>query len=416
MKVKFFDGFVNLLKSFGSSNDTREQTTYGATKRISRLWQVLEDLYATSWLAAKVVDIPVEDAFREGRTFNIEKTDTKKALEDFYIQIDDKIELGLKYARIYGGAALILVSTDDNLSKPITSMQQGDLINIAVVDTTQLIPQNLDRNPLSITYLKPTSFNIIGSSQAIDESRVIYIDGTTTTHKERELNNGFGSSIYERLYYNIQDASQTNVSIRNLVEQSNLDVVAMDGLNEAVSSGDAGETAVKERIQILSQMKSILNTIAIDSKDSYVNIAKNFSTLDSIQMNMFMLVSAAADIPFTRFMGKSAEGLSATGEGDLRNYYDSVKSKIQIGKLKRIYDILDPIVNIHLNGVDEPFDYEFNPLYQMSKKELADINKIQADTYAIYLDRGVVTDEAVLLELQKSGQFVDYDPSKIVEF
>ena len=417
MKVKFFDGFLNLLKSFGSSNDTREQTGYKRTKRISHVWELLDDLYTTSWLAAKVVDIPVEDAFREGRTIDLgegDNTDKLKELNDFYIQIDEKIELGLKYARIFGGAALIIVSADDDLAKPVTQMRQGDLINIAVVDASQLVPQNLDRNPLSPTYLQPIGYTVVGSSQVIDSSRVLYLDGVTTTNRERETNNGFGSSVYERLYYNIQDAAQTNTALRNLVEQSNLDIVKMNGLNEAVASG--AEDKVQERIQILSQMKSILNTIAIDALDDYVNVAKNFSGLDSVQMNMFMLVSAAADIPFTRFMGKSADGMNATGDGDLRNYYDAVKSKIQVGRLKRIYDFLDPIVNLHLYGTDETFDYEFNPLYQMSEKELADINKVEADTHAIYIDRGVVTDAAVLVELQKNGQYLEYNPDKVVNF
>ena len=415
---KSFDGFVNLLKSFGGANDTRTQTQYGYTKRITILHNMLDDLYTTSWLAAKVVDIPVEDAFREGRTFDLGEGDdnNKKLTElnDFYIQVDEKIELGLKYARVFGGAALVLVSTDDDLAKPITQMQQNDLINIAVVDATQIIPQTLDRNPLSKTYMQPESFTIVGCAGTIHASRVIYIDGVTTTNRERERNNGFGSSVYERGHKNIEDATQTTVAVRNLVEQSNLDVLKMEGLNKAVASN--AEKEVKERIAVVSEMKSMLNTIAIDGKDDYVNIAKNFSTLDKIQMNMFMIVSAAYDIPFTRFMGKSAEGMSATGEGDSRNYYDSVKAKIQIGRMKKIYDVIDPIVNLHLYGVNEPFEYEFNPLYQTSEKEQADINKVEADTYAIYLDRDVVSEEAVLVELKKSGQFTDYDPDKLPNF
>lgn len=414
MKLKLFDGFVNLFKSFGGDNDTREQTKYAYTKRITRLYNQLDDLYATSWLAAKVIDIPVEDAFREGRTFDIENTDTKETLEEFYVDIDEKIELGLKYARIFGGAALIVVSSDDDLAKPITMMKQGDLINIAVVDASQLTPQNLDRNPLSPTYLQPTGYTVTGSSQVIDSSRVLYLDGVTTTNRERETNNGFGSSVYERIYKNIEDATQTNTALRNLVEQSNIDIVKMDGLNDAVASGS--EEAVKERIQILSQMKSILNTITIDGKDDYVNVAKNFSNLDTVQMNMFMLVGAAADIPFTRFMGKSADGQNATGEGDLKNYYDAVKSKIQVGRLKKVYKFLDPIVNLHLFGDKTTIKYEFNPLFQMTEAELATLNKNKADTHAIYIDRNVVSEEAVLVELQKDGVYVDYDPDKVVEF
>jgi len=413
-KFKMFDGFVNLLKSFGGSNDTREQTTYGHTPRISQKYQILDDLYATSWLAAKVVDIPVDDALREGRTLDIEDDKKLKEIEEFYKQVDKKINLALKYARIFGGSALIIVSKDDDLKQPITKMTQGDLVNIAVVDASQLTPQELDRNPLSPNYLKPNSYIVTGSSQTIDASRVLYVDGVTTTNRERETNNGFGSSIYERINNNIEDAAQTNVALRNLIEQSNIDIVKMDGLNDAIASGS--EDVVQERIQVMSSMKSILNTIAIDGKDDYVNIAKSFANLDTVQMNMFMLVAASADIPFTRFMGKSADGQNATGKGDLINYYDSVKAEIQIDKLQEIYSFLDPIVNLHLFGIEEPFKYEFNPLFQMTEEEQANIDRTKADTHAIYLDRGVVTDAAVLAEVQKDGLYSDYNPDKVPVF
>ena len=405
----FKDGFVNLLKGLGTAEkDTRVQTNYQETKRISRLWSMLDDLYTTNSLAAKVIDIPINDAFREGRLIDIQDTNKREEVEELYVDIDTKINLALKYADVFGGSVLVVVSNDDDLSKPITNMTKGDLINVAVLDASQLVPQTLDRNPLSKNYNKPTSYLITNTSVNIDPSRVYYVDGVNTTNRERERNNGLGSSKYERMYYNIQDAIQTNVSIRNLVEQSNIDVVKIDGMNDAVASG--AEDVVQQRLQILSQMKSMLNTIGIDGKDDYVNIAKSFGTLDKIQMNMYSLVAMAADIPVTRLVGTSADGMNATGDGDLKNYYDMVKSDIQINRMKPIYKYFDPIVTTHLFGSDEGFNYEFNSLYQLSESEIAEIQSKQANTHAIYLDRNVVTEEAVLQELQKNGQYVDYKP------
>ena len=408
----FKDGFVNLLKGLGTAEkDTRVQTNYQETKRISRLWSMLDDLYATNSLAAKVIDIPINDAFREGRLIDMQDANKRDEVEELYIDIDTKINLALKYADVFGGSVLVVVSKDDELSKPITNMTKGDLVNVAVLDASQLVPQTLDRNPLSKNYNKPTSYLITNTTVNIHPSRVYYVDGVNTTNRERERNNGLGSSKYERMYYNIQDAIQTNVSIRNLVEQSNIDVVKIDGMNDAVASG--AEEVVKERLQILSQMKSLLNTIGIDGKDDYVNIAKSFGTLDKIQMNMYSLVAMAADIPVTRLVGTSADGMNATGDGDLKNYYDMVKSDIQINRMKPIYKYFDPIVTTHLFGSDDGFNYEFNSLYQLSESEIAEIQSKQANTHAIYLDRGVVTEEAVLQELQKNGQYVDYKPFEI---
>lgn len=408
------DGFKNLLKSFGGNNDTRTQTGYTITPRITRVYDLLDDLYNTSWIAGKIVDIPVADAFREGRTLQIEDKNKLDEVLELYTTIDNKIAQALKYARIYGGAVLVIVSSDDKIDKPLKTFSQGDLVNIAVLDVTQIVPQELDRNPLSTNYLKPKSYIINNTSVSVHPSRVIYVDGVETTNKERELNNGFGCSLFERGYKNIEDAVQTTVSIRNLVEQSNLDVVAINNLNDSVASGDAGETAVRERIAVLSQMKSLLNTIAIDGKDTYTNIAKNFGTLDKIQMNMFVIVSAIYDIPYTRFMGKSAEGLSATGDGDLKNYYDKVKADIQVGQLTQIYKILDPIVTKHLFDDDSGFKYEFNPLYQLTELEEAELRSKNATIRASDLNLGIIDEEAALKEAQKDGLYLDYDPDSIL--
>jgi len=38
------------------------------------------------------------------------------------------------------------------------------------------------------------------------------------------------------------------------------------------------------------------------------------------------LASGAADIPMTRLLGQSPAGMNATGDGDMRNYYDRIEA------------------------------------------------------------------------------------------
>lgn len=405
-----YDGFRNLLKGFGSERDTRVATTYGTTPRISNLYSLLEDLYVTNSMAAKAIDIPIDDAFREGREITSLEDEQLKQFNNTYKKIDKKINYALKIARVYGGSFIAVITKDQDQSKPLTNISKDSIYNITVLDPTQVVPQNLDRNPLSPNYLKPTNYIISNTSVKLHPSRLFYIDGITTTKDERERNNGYGSSLFERIYLNIQDSVGANTSLRNLIEQSNIDVVGMKDLTKSVASG--AEVVVQERIEILSKMKSMLNTIAIDADDSYTNIAKNFGTLDKIQIQFIQLVAFAADIPFTRFFGKSAEGMSATGEGDARNYYDKVKADIQIGSMDEIYEWLDPIISSNLFGNSMNIEYEYNPLWQLSAKEQADIMQIKANVHGSYLDRGVIDEVTVLKELQEEGLYVDYKPDK----
>ena len=404
--MKLFDGFANLLKGFGGRNDTRETTTWEPSLKYTQNKTLLNDLYASSWAGAKLVDIPIDDALREGRKLTDLNGSELKAFEKYYIDLDEKINTALKWARVFGSSAIIVVSRDDDLSKPLNQLRKGDILNFAIMGDDMLSSVTLDRNPLSPTYLQPEYLLVAQTSQQIHKSRYILLDGIDTTIRQKELNGGFGTSIFERVFKNIEDSMQTSSVIRNLIEQSSLDVAKIDGLNEAV--GNNQEDLAQKRIEMVSQMKSILNTIALDTNDDYVNITKNFAGLNEIQMGFFQILCAGADIPFTRFMGKSADGMNATGEGDLRNYYDMVKSKIQRQQLRKIYNFTDRLVCMHLFGKDILPDYEFNTLYQKTEKEQLEINKMRAETHQIYLDNSVINEEEVLKELQDNGQYLDY--------
>ena len=56
------DGFKNIMKGLGGSRDPREQVTYQQGLRITQI--TANNLYVYNWLAAKVVNIPIDDATR----------------------------------------------------------------------------------------------------------------------------------------------------------------------------------------------------------------------------------------------------------------------------------------------------------------------------------------------------------------
>jgi hypothetical protein len=107
-----------------------------------------------------------------------------------------------------------------------------------------------------------------------------------------------------------------------------------------------------------------------------------------------MLVSADTGYPITRLFGVSPAGMNATGESDMRNYYDKVRSRQQ----RVLKPMLLRVVQIisEWQKLPEPF-IEFRPLKQMSEKEQAELEKLQADkdqavanTYKTYIDMGAM--------------------------
>src|ERR1044072_5046439 len=73
----------------------------------------LEEAYRGNWIARKIVDIPAKDSTRMWRDWEA-KPDQIELLEETErkLHIKQKMRQGLIWARLYGGAALIL-GTDD---------------------------------------------------------------------------------------------------------------------------------------------------------------------------------------------------------------------------------------------------------------------------------------------------------------
>ena len=136
-------------------------------------------------------------------------------------------------------------------------------------------------------------------------------------------------------------------------------------------------------------MKSILNGVALDAEDDYQNEAKNFAGLDEINQGMLAIVSGAFDIPITRLLGKSADGMNATGEGDLKNYYDMVKS-LQETDIRDAYEWVLKFISYDLFGVDKNLTVTFPPLFQMSEQQRADLELKRAQTDQIHISNGTI--------------------------
>ena len=85
-------------------------------------------------------------------------------------------------------------------------------------------------------------------------------------------------------------------------------------------------------------------------------------------------LSGAAQIPLVRLFGQSPAGLNATGDADIRNYYDFINSK-QESMLRRPVQMLLELSHRSLTGEPLPagFDFSFAPLWQLADTEKATV-------------------------------------------
>ena len=410
------DGLENLVAQLGTEQDKRSHSKFVNNKMLSAdgNQDELNAMYRTDWLCGKVVDIIPDDMTREWREFTGD-VDPKvvKALEDEEdrLQLSSYFNEAHKWGRLYGGG-LIVMSIDDGQTpdKPldINKIKKGGLRHIKAIDRHRV--SNADivpiADPMNINFGMPEYYRFNETSVKIHHSRILRFDGISLPFDEFRRNNYWSDSVLSRLYEAVINFNTTGDGAASMVYETNVDIVKVKGLMGYLQTAE-GEALLRKRFTMAGMMKSFNSMMLLDNEEGFESKNNTFAGLPDLLDRFALFLSAASDIPATRLLGSSASGLNATGEGDLKNYYDTVRST-QKKVYKPLLDYFDKIMAKSLGLADDTdMDYDFKSLFQMTPKEMADLQLVNAQRDQIYLDRNVITEEIVAKELKQDGTYTN---------
>jgi phage-related protein (TIGR01555 family) len=391
------DGLVNVASGLGTSKSKRSQNKfeYGTMGN----WQQLDAAYQTNWIAQKIVDAPAEDMTREWRRIKCESAEDIVALEDKF-DVQNKVQEAVTWGRLYGGAGILMV-TDQDLDKPLNPnmIKKGGLKQLIVFDRydlTAMSIQNLD--VLSPNYLQPEYYTLRNGAQRIHYTHVAKFLGKKLPRRWQEKTLGWGDSVLRKCIEDVADMVAAKDGIAELMQEANIDVIKAENLAEDLASDQ--DQKIIERYEMFSQMKSVVNMALLDSSETMERQTLNLSGVAPIIEQFITWISAAADIPVTRMFGTSAKGMNATGEGDEKNYHNSLRSA-QSRTLSTPMRTLDEvIVRSATGGFPDDYSYEWNPLSVSNPLETAQAGQLVAQTNVMYLNESIVTRSQVMRELQ----------------
>ena len=142
----------------------------------------------------------------------------------------------------------------------------------------------------------------------------------------------------------------------------------------------------------------------LSAEDSMETHSYSFAGLSDVYEAFMMDMAGAAEIPATKLFGRSPQGLNATGEADLRNYYDMI-AQMQERILRPALEKLLPIMAVSCWGyVPDDLEIVFEPVMTTSPAERAElVSKLSADVIEGY-KAGLLTREQALEELKSRGE------------
>lgn len=130
----------------------------------------------------------------------------------------------------------------------------------------------------------------------------------------------------------------------------------------------------------------------LDSEDEeYVDLSRSVNGLADMLRQQSNRLVAATDIPHTILLGESPDGSNATGNATTEQWHRYIESE-QMNYLK---PRLDRAFDIIFSKIDNAFEYKFKNLRELNEQEQADLRSKQAQTDAVYIDRGVVDPEEI---------------------
>lgn len=366
------DGLVNVMSGRGTSVDKRVHNHWYFQKRTP--YEVLS-AYRTSWLMSKIVDLPAQDMTREWREW---QSDDASSLMDIEkrLNLKAKFELALTYGRLGGGA--IIIGLGDDASQPLTDKP---IKYLHVVTRYELAIGPIDRDVESDNFGEPEYFslNYQGGGQNIHPSRVIVFKGEKVPNMGLGYHEDvfWGDSIIDRIDSAVKNAEATSDGFASLVDEAKLDTYKFAGLADLISSEDGDEKAIT-RLQAMNSGKSTHRGRILDKDDDWEQKQITWAGMPDMIAAYYGLVAGAADIPVTRLLGKSAQGMNATGEGDEKNYLSMIATA-QESKLRPALERLDPLL-ISEAKASKTTTWEFAALDMPNEKERAEIENKQADT------------------------------------
>ncbi len=415
-KVVVGDSFQNLQARVGQgAGSIADGGGYVLSNLMTRRPRELEYMYRGSWIVGVAVDAVADDMTRAGVDFGsavdpVVTGEVNGAMDDlqFWQSVGDVI----RWSRLYGGAIGIMLIDGQDTATPlrIDTVGEDSFKGILPIGRWELMPTVNDLvTDFGPELGKPKHYMIGPNAPALQNrkvhhTRVIRMDGVRLPYFQRQAEQGWGLSIVERMFDRLTAFDSATTGAAQLVYKAYLRTVKVEGLRQILAAGGAAEEALAKNVEAIRRFQSSEGLTLIDAKDEFETHAYAFAGLDDVLLQFGQQLAGATGIPLVRLFGQSPAGLNATGESDIRLYYDGINAQQKRSLRVPVSRLLDVLYR-STTGRPPPdaFGYEFNPLWQLSETEKSTIAKEVSDAVGQAFDDGIITKPIALKELKQSS-------------
>lgn len=399
------DSWSNLVTGIGAATG-RLDFQFQREWRIDD--QTLEDMFHGDPYASRIVRAVPEEAMRRGFTVSCGdpqvESEVTAALDE--LQVLRKITEAWTWARLFGGAVLFVGADDGRDPKlPLDASNIRAVRFLTVLDKREIHPASWFTDPLSPYFGEPETYRFVRSGvggtdmRAVHATRIVRFDGAVTTRRRRQQNNSWSESELQRIITKLREFNGNSAAASTLLQDASQGVFKIKDLMTLIAQDK--QDVVRKRLQLMDMARGVARAIMLDADgEDFQRVESGIATgMADLVDKSFLLLAGAAEIPVTILFGQAPAGLSATGDSDIRWFYDRIDS----ARTNSVKPRLERIVRMILRSKNGPtcgvepsaWSVEFPSLYQLTDAEDADLRSKQATIDSAYITAGVLTPEEV---------------------
>ncbi len=291
--------------------------------------------------------------------------------------------------------------------------RRGKLRALKCVEPVWCYPARYNAaDPLADNWYRPDTWFVNGKET--HATRLLLFVGRPVPDLLKPAFSFGGLSLSQMAKPYIDNWLQTRQSVNDLIQAFSTMVLMTDLQGLIQTGGDQLAT----RIELFNNYRNNKGVMAI-SKDSedFKNVAAPLSGLDKLQAQAQEHICSVGQIPLVKYTGISPSGLNATGDNELRVFYDrehAYQESFYDPHLGTVFEMAQ--INIW-GEKDDDIVYEYEPLMELTELQQAELHERNAKADQSLIDAGVLDQSESRKRLSEDPQqpYGDLEPEDVPE-
>jgi hypothetical protein len=311
-----------------------------------------------------------------------------------------EVELGMGRAQIY----IKLNHLDDKLPFLMdkVSVKKGDLKGFRLIEPMWSTPSMYNANdPTEADFYVPTKWYVLGKEVHADRLMTLVMRPVPDILKPAY--NFGGISMFQLMKPYVERYQRTADSVAQIVQAFSLTVLSTD-MSGILSSGES-DANLWLRAGIFNRFRENSGMMLLDKESEELDqINTPLTSLPELLTKAQEQMAGPSHTPLVKLTGATPAGLNASSDGEIRVYYDYLMAQNE-AHVRPVIKTFSDLIQLDLFGdIDPTIKWEFNPLYQLNAKELAEVQDINGRNAAQLVTAAIVSPQEARQALSKDEQ------------